>query len=410
MTPLFITHYTLASALGHGKAATLSALQEERSGLCANDFADAPLDTFIGRVAGVEEIALPRALADFDCRNNRLAQLCLELDGFAAAVAVVREKHGARRIAVILGTSTSGILETERAYRRRDTDNGSLPADFHYAATQSMHSAAEFVRRYLNLGGPAFVISTACSSSAKVFASASRLIQSGLCDAAVVGGVDSLCSMTLYGFNALQLVSPQPCRPCDPERNGISIGEGAGFFLLEKFPLPNPLPLAGEGAMAGGDLINLALLGYGESSDAYHMSTPHPEGLGAALAMEQALGRAGLTPSEVDYINMHGTSSRSNDSAEDKGMLRVFGNATPCSSTKGATGHTLGAAGAVEAAIACLCLEHGLIPGTCNTQRIDPELGSAIQLQHSSRKLRRVMSNSFGFGGNNCSLIFGVQP
>ncbi|MFH1494128.1 MAG: beta-ketoacyl-[acyl-carrier-protein] synthase family protein [Pseudomonadota bacterium] len=410
MTPLFITHYTLASALGHGKAATLSALQEERSGLCANDFADAPLDTFIGRVAGVEEIALPRALADFDCRNNRLAQLCLELDGFAAAVAVVREKHGARRIAVILGTSTSGILETERAYRRRDTDNGSLPADFHYAATQSMHSAAEFVRRYLNLGGPAFVISTACSSSAKVFASASRLIQSGLCDAAVVGGVDSLCSMTVYGFNALQLVSPQPCRPCDPERNGISIGEGAGFFLLEKFPLPNPLPLAGEGAMAGGDLINLALLGYGESSDAYHMSTPHPEGLGAALAMEQALGRAGLTPSEVDYINMHGTSSRSNDSAEDKGMLRVFGNATPCSSTKGATGHTLGAAGAVEAAIACLCLEHGLIPGTCNTQRIDPELGSAIQLQHSSRKLRRVMSNSFGFGGNNCSLIFGVQP
>lgn len=410
MTPLFITHYTLASALGHGKAATLSALQEERSGLCANDFADAPLDTFIGRVAGVEEIALPRALADFDCRNNRLAQLCLELDGFAAAVAVVREKHGARRIAVILGTSTSGILETERAYRRRDTDNGSLPADFHYAATQSMHSAAEFVRRYLNLGGPAFVISTACSSSAKVFASASRLIQSGLCDAAVVGGVDSLCSMTLYGFNALQLVSPQPCRPCDPERNGISIGEGAGFFLLEKFPLPNPLPLAGEGAMAGDDLINLALLGYGESSDAYHMSTPHPEGLGAALAMEQALGRAGLTPSEVDYINMHGTSSRSNDSAEDKGMLRVFGNATPCSSTKGATGHTLGAAGAVEAAIACLCLEHGLIPGTCNTQRIDPELGSAIQLQHSSRKLRRVMSNSFGFGGNNCSLIFGVQP
>lgn len=168
--------------------------------------------------------------------------------------------------------------------------------------------------------------------------------------------------------------------------------------------------------MAGGDLINLApfaplaLLGYGESSDAYHMSTPHPEGLGAALAMEQALSRAGLNPQQVDYINMHGTSSRSNDSAEDKGMQRVFGTGTPCSSTKGATGHTLGAAGAVEAAIACLSLEHGIIPGTCNTQTLDPELGSAIQLQHSSRKLRRVMSNSFGFGGNNCSLIFGTQP
>ncbi|MDO9188520.1 MAG: beta-ketoacyl-[acyl-carrier-protein] synthase family protein [Sulfurimicrobium sp.] len=392
MTPISITHYTLTSALGHGKAATLAALQADRSGLRPNDFADAPLETYIGRVDGIDEISLPRDLAGFDCRNNRLAQLCLELDGFAAAVAGARERHGPKRIAVILGTSTSGILETEHAYRRRDPDSGALPDGFHYAETQSMHSAAEFVRRYLALGGPAFVISTACSSSAKVFASASRLIQSGLCDAAVVGGVDSLCSMTLYGFNALQLVSPQPCRPCDPERNGISIGEGAGFFLLEKTPAP------------------LALLGYGESSDAYHMSTPHPEGLGAALAMEQALNRAGLAPQAVDYINMHGTSSRSNDSAEDKGMQRVFGTGTPCSSTKGATGHTLGAAGAVEAAIACLSLEHGIIPGTCNTQTLDPELGSAIQLQHSSRKLRRVMSNSFGFGGNNCSLIFGTQP
>ncbi|PWB49720.1 MAG: beta-ketoacyl-[acyl-carrier-protein] synthase II [Nitrosomonadales bacterium] len=433
MTPLFLTHYTLASALGHGKAATLSALQEDRSGLRPNDFAEAPLDTYIGRVGGVEEIALPRALAEYDCRNNRLAQLCLELDGFAAAVAAAREKHGSRRIAVILGTSTSGILESERAYRRRDPASAALPGDFHYAATQSMHSAAEFVRRYLALGGPAFVISTACSSSAKVFASASRLIQAGFCDAAVAGGVDSLCAMTLYGFNALQLVSPQPCRPCDPERNGISIGEGAGFFLLERGPLlpfdfaqgtlPErsrgalslPKRRQGEGANVKGDWIDLkpaplALLGYGESSDAYHMSTPHPEGLGAALAMEKALAAANLRPDEIDYINMHGTSSRSNDSAEDQGMLRVFGNATPCSSTKGATGHTLGAAGAVEAAISCLCLEHGFIPGTCNTHSIDPGLGSAIQLQHSTRKLRRVMSNSFGFGGNNCSLIFGVRP
>ncbi|MBZ0106702.1 MAG: beta-ketoacyl-[acyl-carrier-protein] synthase family protein [Sulfuricella denitrificans] len=390
MKPLSVIHYTLASALGHGKSATLAALQEDRSGLRVNNFADAPLETFIGRVDGIEDIALPPDLGKFDCRNNRLAQLCLELDGFAAAVAAARERHGPKRIAVILGTSTSGILETERAYRRRDPASGALPGDFQYVATQSMHSAAEFVRRYLDLDGPAFVISTACSSSAKVFASASRLIQSGFCDAAVVGGVDSLCNMTLYGFNALQLVSSQPCRPCDPQRNGISIGEGAGFFLLEKTPSP------------------LALLGYGESSDAYHMSTPHPEGLGAALAMEQALSRAGIAPQAVDYINMHGTSSRSNDSAEDKGMQRVFGTGTPCSSTKGATGHTLGAAGAVEAAIACLSLEHGLIPGTCNTRSIDPELGSAVQLQHSARKLRRVMSNSFGFGGNNCSLIFGV--
>ncbi|MFA5242803.1 MAG: beta-ketoacyl-[acyl-carrier-protein] synthase family protein [Sulfuricella sp.] len=394
MTPISITHYTLTSALGRGKAETRTALEAGRSGLRANDFADAPLETFIGRVEGIENIALPQPLERFDCRNNRLAQLALEQDGFAAAVAAAREKYGARRIAVILGTSTSGIQATEHAYRRRDPASGALPSDFDFSATQSMNSVAEFVRHYLDLSGPAFVISTACSSSAKVFASAARLLQTGLCDAAVVGGVDSLCAMTLYGFNALQLVSPEPCRPCDQERKGISIGEGAGFFLLEKTPLPNPLPLT--------------LLGYGESSDAYHMSTPHPEGLGAALAMQQALAAARLQPDEIDYINMHGTSSRSNDSAEDQGMQRVFGTATPCSSTKGATGHTLGAAGAVEAAIACICLESGLIPGSCNTRTLDPELGCAIQLQAVSRPLRRVMSNSFGFGGNNCSLIFGV--
>ncbi|MDD5404061.1 MAG: beta-ketoacyl-[acyl-carrier-protein] synthase family protein [Sulfuricella sp.] len=390
MTPIFLTHYTLSSALGHGKQATLAVLRQDWSGLRANDFADAPLDTFIGRVDGVEDIALPQALERFDCRNNRLAQLALQQDGFTSAVAMAREKYGAMRIAVILGTSTSGIQATEHAYHRRDPASGALPADFDFAATQGMNSVAEFVRRHLGLSGPAFVISTACSSSAKVFASAARFMQTGLCDAAVVGGVDSLCAMTLYGFNALQLVSAEPCRPCDQARKGISIGEGAGFFLLEKEAGP------------------LALLGYGESSDAYHMSTPHPEGLGAALAMEKALAVACLQPGEIDYINMHGTASRSNDSAEDQGMRRVFGNATPCSSTKGATGHTLGAAGAVEAAIACLCLENGLIPGTCNTRALDPELGSAIQLQAVSRPLRHVMSNSFGFGGNNCSLIFGV--
>lgn len=391
MAPISITHYTLTSALGHGKAATRNALLQGRSGLRANDFADAPLDTFIGRVDGVEDISLPQPLERFDCRNNRLAQLALEQDGFAPAVAAAREKYGTRRIAVILGTSTSGIQETEHAYRHRDPASGALPADLHFATTQSMNSVTEFVRQYLGLSGPAFVISTACSSSAKVFASATRLLQTGLCDAAVVGGVDSLCAMTLYGFNALQLVSPEPCRPCDQDRKGISIGEGAGFFLLEKEAGP------------------LALLGYGESSDAYHMSTPHPEGLGAALAMGKALAAANLQPGEIDYINMHGTSSRSNDSAEDQGMQRVFGTATPCSSTKGATGHTLGAAGAVEAAIACICLENGFTPGSCTTRTLDPELGCAIQLQAVSRPLRRVMSNSFGFGGNNCSLIFGVK-
>src|SRR5512143_1691281 len=348
MTPLIITSYTATTALGHGKAANLAALRLDRSGLRANDFADAPLPTFIGRVAGVEQVVLPEHLSRWECRNNRLAWLGLQQDGFAEAVAAARARHGAQRIAVILGTSTSGIQATEQAYRNRSAD-GALPGSFIFETTQSMNSLTEFVRHALALEGPAFIISTACSSSAKVFASAQRLIQAGLCDAAVVGGVDCLCSMTLYGFNALQLVSPDPCRPCDRDRNGISIGEGAGFFLLEKTPSP------------------LALIGYGESSDAYHMSTPHPEGLGAALAMEQALATAGITPGQIDYINMHGTSSRTNDSAEDKGMQRLFGTATPCSSTKGATGHTLGAAGAIEAAFSCLCLENRLVPGMCNT-------------------------------------------
>lgn len=389
MTPLFITSYTVTTALGHGKAANIAALRQDKSGLRANDYADAPLPTFIGRVDGVEQIALPQQLSRFECRNNRLAWLGLQQDGFTAAVTAARTRHGAHRIAVILGTSTSGIEASEQAYRNRSAD-GALPGSFIFETTQSMNSLTEYVRHALALEGPAFIISTACSSSAKVFASAQRLIQAGLCDAAVVGGVDSLCSMTLYGFNALQLVSPEPCRPCDQHRNGISIGEGAAFFLLEKSP------------------SRLALMGYGESSDAYHMSTPHPEGLGAALAMKQALATAGLAPGQIDYINMHGTSSRTNDSAEDKGMQSIFGTATPCSSTKGATGHTLGAAGAVEAAFACLCLEHGIIPGMCNTLNPDPELGSALQLKAAERPLRRVMSNSFGFGGNNCSLIFGV--
>jgi 3-oxoacyl-[acyl-carrier-protein] synthase-1 len=410
MPPISITHYTLTNALGHGKAATRAALREGRSGLRANDFDYAPLDTFIGRVDGVEDVSLPRHLERFDCRNNRLAQLALEQDGFATAVATARERYDPRRIAVILGTSTSGIQATELAFCRRDPASGALPPDFYFETTQSMGSVAEFVRQSLALSGPAFVISTACSSSAKVFASAARLIQTGLCDAAVVGGVDSLCAMTLYGFNSLQLVADEPCRPCDQNRKGISIGEGAGFFLLENgqnqaAPV-SPTPTLPRREREKG--ASLALLGYGESSDAYHMSTPHPEGLGAALAMEKALGAAHLQPGEIDYINMHGTSSRSNDSAEDQGMQRVFGTTTPCSSTKGATGHTLGAAGAVEAAIACLCLENSLIPGSCTTLALDPALGSAIQMQAVSRPLRHVMSNSFGFGGNNCSLIFGV--
>ena len=335
----------------------------------------------------------PCAPAD-DCRNNRLALLGLMQDGFAEAVRAATAKYGAQRIGVFLGTSTSGILQTELAYRRRDPVTGALPADFIYRTTHNTFSVADFTRHYFGLTGPAVVVSSACSSSAKVFSSARRMMAAGLIDAALVGGVDSLCLTTLYGFNSLGLISEQACRPFDAQRNGISIGEAAAFALLERVPEHlNP------------DAV--LLLGIGESSDAYHMSSPHPEGLGARMAMQDALKMAGLKPSEIDYINLHGTATQSNDAAEGKAVAAVFGSGIPCSSTKGATGHTLGAAGGVEAVICALALQHGLLPAGLNTQHLDPMIGLDYVLENREQPVAHVLSNSFGFGGTNCSLIFG---
>lgn len=387
--PLTLSAYSTVSALGQGRAAALAALLHGRSGLRACDYAGADLETWIGRVDGVEDLRLPAALAEFDCRNNRLAALGLENDDFAAAVAAARARYGAARIGVFLGTSTSGIEATEQAYRQRGSDSGPLPASFDYRHTHNTFSLADFTRRYLGLAGPALVISTACSSSAKVFAAASRHIRAGWCDAAVVGGVDSLCLTTLYGFNSLELVSRRPCRPWDTARDGISIGEAAGFALLER------------------DGAGVRLLGYGESSDAYHMSTPHPEGEGALLAMQAALDSAGLAPQQIDYINLHGTATPSNDRAEDRAVTRLFDGTVACSSTKGWTGHTLGAAGITEAIFCALAIEEGLVPGSMNTEQPDPQLSAPIVRATRRQKVEVAMSNSFGFGGSNCALVFG---
>ena len=372
----------------------LTALRESRSGLRPNDFDTAELETWIGRVDGLEDEPVIDRLAEFDCRNNRLAQVGLRQDRFEHAVAAARRRYGAHRIAVLIGTSTSGVLETELAYRRRDRATGALPSDLNYSGSQNVFSVADFVRRYLELQGPAAAISTACSSSAKVFASAQRLIEANFADAAVVGGVDSLCLTTLHGFASLELLSRVPCRPCDAERDGLSIGEAAGFVLLERAE-----PGAGT----------VVLLGYGESSDGYHMSAPHPDGTGVHLAVTQALARAGLAPDAIDYINLHGTATLANDRAEDAALHRIFGAGVPCSSTKGGTGHTLGAAGVTEAIISALCIEHSCVPGTLNTRTLDPTLKSRIVLSGEQRELRRVLSNSFGFGGNNCSLVLGMS-
>jgi 3-oxoacyl-[acyl-carrier-protein] synthase-1 len=396
VNPLLLSHFTATSCLGRGLDATLAALKTARSGLTPCDFDTAAIPTWIGRVAGLEDALLPAELQRFDCRNHRLAQLGLHTDGFADAVAIARQRYGAERIGVFLGTSTSGIYETEVAYRQRDPASGALPASFNYFNTHTPYSLADFVRHALALKGPAAVVSTACSSSAKVFASAQRMIELGLIDAAVVGGVDSLCLTTLYGFTSLELTSPEPCRPYDAERQGISIGEGAAFILLERAPTN---PTAGQ----------VLLLGAGESSDAYHMSSPHPEGQGAQAAMAQAMQRAGVSAAEIDYINCHGTATPSNDAAEGRAIATLFGATIPCSSTKGATGHTLGAAGGVEAVICALALQNGLIPGSAGTRQLDPALAIDYVLSSRQQTLRRVLSNSFGFGGSNCSLLFGLS-
>jgi len=394
LQPLQLSAYTLVTPLGAGLNATFAALRDGRSGLKKCDFLDVDLDTYTGRVAKLEDKPVRADLASYDCRNNRLAQLGIEQDGFAAAVASARERYGRDRIGVFLGTSTSGILDTELAYRQRDPETGSLPANFNYAGSHSCYSVADFVQKSLDLAGPAMVVSTACSSSAKVFGNAARMIQIGLCDAAVVGGVDSLCLTTLYGFNSLGLVSSHACRPYDADRDGISIGEAAGFVLLEKIT-------------ARPDPDTILLLGVGESSDAYHMSSPHPEGAGARRAIQDALADANLKPSDIDYINLHGTGTKANDAAEDQAVFNTFGGDVPCSSTKGATGHLLGAAGVSEAIISALCIRNGFMPGGLNTQQIDPALHVQYLLQNRQQTVNRVLTNSLGFGGSNCSLILG---
>jgi 3-oxoacyl-[acyl-carrier-protein] synthase I len=394
MKPLLLAEYTATSCIGRGVAPTLAALVEQRSGLRRCEFETVKIDTHIGEVAGVDAQRLPKALQIFDCRNNRLAELAMQQDGFLDAVQSAAARWGRRRVGVFIGTSTAGIMQTELAYRARDAVSGALPMSFEYGTTHNSFSVADYLRQRCRLEGPAVAVSSACASSAKVFGSARRMIEAGLIDAALVGGTDSLCLTTLYGFHSLQLTSAAPCRPFDAARDGISIGEAAAFALLERVP-------------ENLDGNSVLLYGVGESSDAYHMSAPHPEGLGAKRAMQAALDAASMQPGDIDYINLHGTATPSNDRSESQAVTSIFGPTTPCSSTKGATGHTLGAAGALEAVISTLALQNGLMPGGVHTTRIDPTLTAHYLRENRRASVNRVLSNSFGFGGTNCSLIFG---
>jgi 3-oxoacyl-[acyl-carrier-protein] synthase I len=394
MRALLLKSFTATSCIGLGLAQTFESLLAQRSGLKSCGFETVDIDTHIGEVPGVDAVRLPSELSRFDCRNNRLAELALRQDGFLETVQQAASRWNRKRIGVFMGTSTAGILQTELAYRQRDRVTGALPASFEYGTTHNSFSVADYLRQRLRLEGPAVVVSCACASSAKVFGSARRMIEAGIIDAALVGGVDSLCLTTLYGFHSLQLSSPLPCRPFDVARDGISIGEAAAFALLER-------PTDG---MDGDDIL---LLGVGESSDAYHMSAPHPEGHGARRAMQAALRAANLDPGAIDYINLHGTGTPSNDRSESHAVTSVFGATTPGSSTKGATGHTLGAAGALEAVICAIALRNGFMPGGVHTTQVDPTLTAYYIRENRHSPVSHVLSNSFGFGGTNCSLVFG---
>lgn len=389
MTPKYLTASTLVSAMGRGRDATWASLQAEQTGLAPVVMGDREFRA--GEVAGVDDVALAPEYAAYDCRNNRLAELALASDGFAAAVRAAVERHGPERVGIFMATSTAGMRETEARYKHLGPDE-ILPADFTLDTTHRLSATTDYLRWRLGVEGPLQSISTACSSSAKVLASAARHIDAGLCDAAVVGGVDSLCRTTLFGFQALELTSSDLCRPFSPDRDGLCLGEAAALGLLERQPRQD------------GDI---ALLGYGESTDAHHMSTPHPEALGARLAMRRALTHAGVDAVQIDYVNLHGTATHFNDSTEAMALSLELGDQVPASSTKGWMGHTLGAAGMVEVLICELALREGLLPRTLNTERIEDDMHCNILLAPRTAAVRRVLSNSFGFGGNNCSLVLG---
>ena len=380
-----ITAFAAANGLGMDTAAVRDALRAGRTGLAPCRL-DIPFETACGALPD----DLPPPPASLRAYDTRLCRMALHtLEGIGAAVRSAVRRLGAGRVAVAIGTSTGGIRESELAYDEW-ARLGRLPASFDFDHQHTFHALLEVVRAVTGADGPASIVSTACSSSGKVFGSAQRLLAAGLADAVLVGGVDTLCQTTLRGFGSLQALSRTPCRPFNATRDGISIGEGAAFLLLER---------AGDGPVR--------LLGVGESNDAHHMSAPHPEGLGARLAMEGALAQAGLPGSAVEHVNAHGTGTPANDVIEARAIAGVVGEAVPVVSTKGYTGHLLGAAGATEAVFAALSIEHGFVPASLGAEPLDPQVTVSISAAGSARRVRTVMSNSFGFGGSNVCLILG---
>jgi 3-oxoacyl-[acyl-carrier-protein] synthase-1 len=384
--PYTVVAYSVGNALGASTGDVASALEAGRSGLAPCRL-DLPFETATGAMPDALP-GLPQALAAWDSRVSRIAAHVFQ--GLAAQVERAISRWGADRVAVVVGTSTGGILETEHALGELAMC-GRLPAGFDLNRQHAFHGLLEVVRGLAGAHGPAWVVSTACSSSAKVFSSARRLLRTGTADAVLVGGADSLCLTTLRGFGSLQALSPRPCRPFAAERDGTSIGEGAAFMLLER--------------QADGPA---RLLGVGESSDAHHMSHPHPEGLGAQAAIAEALAQAGLDGDGVDYVNAHGTATPANDAIEARAIQRVVGTTAAVASTKGYTGHLLGAAGITEAVFAVMAIERSFVPESLGAAPLDPAVDVDVVRAGRHMPVRHVLSNSFAFGGSNASVVFGA--
>ncbi len=385
-TPIPITGFAMCNAIGRDRGGVRTSLSLGRSGLGPPSI-ELPFETVVGAV-DVELAPLPEALEGWSTRTTRIAQHLLAELG--PEVIRMRDRWRPERIAVLLGTSTGGADVTEDAYRHY-LEEGALPPEYDLFRQHTFGGILHVVRELVGAAGPSWMVSTACTSSAKPLASAKRMIEAGLIDAALVGGIDTLCSMTLHGFRSLDALSKTACRPFCADRDGLNIGEGGAFLLVER----------------AGDPIAM-LEGVGESSDAYHISAPHPEGLGARLAMQRALEEAGCAASDVDHVNAHGTGTRLNDVSEAAAIEALFGRAVPVVSTKSYTGHMLGAAGATEAAIAILAIQEGWIPASLRADPVDDRIAIDVVLERRAGSIGRVVSNSFAFGGNNVSVVIGA--
>jgi 3-oxoacyl-[acyl-carrier-protein] synthase-1 len=391
---IYLNALGMICSLGHTHAEIASRLRAGESGLSMTDRYSPghPLPIGSIRLADDELSSVTHLSVQERSRNNRLALSALSQ--IRTATDTLIGQFGAHRIGVVLGTSTSGIAEGEAAFLHHAA-HGYFPDQFHYGQ-QELGSLATAIAQTLGVSGPSYVHSSACSSSAKAMASAARLIRMGLCDAVITGGVDSLCTLTVAGFRSLESVSDSRCNPSSLHRNGINIGEGAALFLMSKEPAA------------------VTLSGWGESSDAYHISAPDPQGAGAGQAIVQALARANIQAADIDYINLHGTATQQNDAMEANVIYTLFSAGVPASSTKGFTGHTLGAASAIEAGFCWLAMQDDNIEGWLPPQLWDgvhdpalPALSIAAVGAKLGRPPRYMLSNSFAFGGSNAALIFG---